>query len=138
MKQWDAFISYASEDRSAVAVPLANKLQAGGITVWLDTLRLRWGDSLSKKIARGLSNSRFGIVIISKSFLAKKWPRKELDALLQLENDGQNVIIPIVHGIDDLDALEAMYPTLADRVFGNTSVGIDELADQVMRTILHP
>ena len=36
LKQWDVFISYASEDREAVARPLAALLRELGVTVWFD------------------------------------------------------------------------------------------------------
>ena len=76
--KWDLFISHASEDKESVAMPLAETLRAAGATVWLDAQELKLGDSLSAKIDDGLSRSRFGVVIISRAFLDKDWPKKEL------------------------------------------------------------
>ena len=97
MKQWDVFISHASEDKEAVAIPLADALKKAGIKVWLDQQELRIGDSLREKIDEGLAKSRFGVVILSPNFLAKSWPRKELNGLMAIEEDGQKVILPVMN-----------------------------------------
>ena len=66
--EWDVFISHASEDKNAIARPLAEALKAHGLRVWYDEFSLTVGDSLRKKIDQGLSNSHFGIVILSVRF----------------------------------------------------------------------
>ena len=68
-KEWDIFISHASEDKTKVARPLAEALRKAGVRVWLDEHQLKVGDSLSEKIDEGLSHSRFGAVILSPAFL---------------------------------------------------------------------
>ena len=83
--KWDVFISHASEDNETVAVPLAKMLGEKGLLVWIDKQQLRLGDSLRRKIDEGLLQSRLGIVILSKSFFFKEWPKKELDALVSRE-----------------------------------------------------
>src|SRR5690349_18227727 len=97
---WDVFISHASEDKDAVARPLAEALTKGGARVWLDEHELKLGDSLTGKIDHGLARSRFGVVILSDHFFAKKWPRAELAGLRAMEEDGKKVILPIWHGVD--------------------------------------
>jgi len=71
-KKWDIFISHASEDKVTVARPLAAALRRAGVRVWLDEHELRVGDSLSEKVDEGLSQSRFGVVILSPGFFAKR------------------------------------------------------------------
>ena len=73
-KQYDVFISHASEDKKDIAVPLYNELSARGMRVWFDEATLQPGDSLTAKINDGLRNSRFGVVILSKMFFEKDWP----------------------------------------------------------------
>jgi hypothetical protein len=46
---WDVFLSHASEDKEAVAVPLRDALTARGVTVWLDKTEMRIGDSLQNR-----------------------------------------------------------------------------------------
>jgi hypothetical protein len=69
--QWDFFISHASEDKLDVARPLSERLVAAGFRVWLDENELSLGDSLRRKIDQGLSRSRYGAVILSRSFFSK-------------------------------------------------------------------
>lgn len=86
----DVFLSHASDDKEAVARPLAAELTARGRSVWLDELSLRVGDTLTSDIDRGLVRSKFGVVILSQSFIAKAWPRMELSGLVALEtSDGR-------------------------------------------------
>jgi hypothetical protein len=137
MKTWDVFISHASEDGQSVAAPLADALRAAGLTVWLDHTELVLGDSLREKIDEGLARSRFGVVILSKSFLAKEWPRKELNGLVGLEADGRKVILPVLHGIDN-GLLMQHSPLLSDRVAASTEQGLDAVAMAIVRAVLQP
>src|SRR5215510_14021870 len=95
--EWDVFISHASEDKSAVVLPLATVLQDRGVRVWYDQWVLTIGDSLLEKIDEGLRKSSFGIVLLSRSFFVKRWPRAELDGLMQREVGGRKVILPVWH-----------------------------------------
>jgi TIR domain len=51
---WDIFICHASEDKEAIARPLANALKQAGLDVWYDEFTLTLGDSLRRKIDYGL------------------------------------------------------------------------------------
>ena len=135
MKRWDAFISHASEDTEAVALPLADALTKAGLRVWLDRTELRVGDSLRRKIEEGLAESRFGIVILSKSFLSKDWPQKELDGLMAIEEAGHKVILPVWHEIGKA-ALAERYPILADRLAADTADGITKVVSELMLVIV--
>ena len=68
---WDVFISHASEDKEGVARPLATMLSERGCRVWLDETEQKLGDSLRAKIDSGLAQSRYGVVILSRSFFSK-------------------------------------------------------------------
>jgi hypothetical protein len=50
---------------------IVESLNTAGISVWFDSLELKWGDSLRAKIDAGLASSRFGIVVLSKHFFCK-------------------------------------------------------------------
>ena len=70
-----------SEDKDAVARPLARELQNRGVRVWIDEGEILLGDSLRRKIDEGLASSRFGLVVLSPSFFDKRWTQWELDGL---------------------------------------------------------
>jgi hypothetical protein len=135
--QWDVFISHASEDKEAVAIPLAKALQGAGLKVWLDKFELHIGDSLREKIDEGLAQSRFGILILSPSFLAKRWPKQELNGMMAIEEAGHKVILPVWHGIDK--AILTQYsPILADRLAADTANGIQSVAAEIIKVVLDP
>jgi len=128
---YDAFISHASEDKEALVRPMAQALQDRGLSVWYDEFALKVGDSLRRSIDRGLSRSRFGIVVLSPSFFAKEWPQYELDGLVEKEIEGQKVILPLWHKVSKNEVL-SYSPTLADRLALSTSqYTIEELADKL-------
>jgi hypothetical protein len=132
--EWDVFISHASEDKDAIARPLADGLISNGLKVWLDELALTVGDSLRRSIDRGLAHSRFGIVIISPDFLRKEWPQKELDGLVAREADGVKVILPVWHKITASE-LRAYSPTLAERVAATSDKGLDYVITELLLAI---
>jgi hypothetical protein len=136
VKLWDAFISHASED-TEVVVLLAEALRRAGLRIWLDQQELRLGDSLSEKIDEGLAASRFGIVVLSPSFLAKRWPRRELNGLVALEDDGRKVILPVWHQLDR-ETLVGYSPILADRLAADTRDGVARVAAEIVRVIVDP
>ena len=70
-REYDVFISHATEDKDSVVRPLAHALRDGGLSVWYDEFELRIGDSLRRKIDTGLAKSRFGVVVLSRSFFGK-------------------------------------------------------------------
>ena len=131
----DAFISHAGDDKATVAEPLARALSADGWNVWLDKLELTVGDSLNQRINTALARSRFGIVILSKAFFSKHWPKRELDALTARETvSGEKVILPVWHGVD-ATYLAEVSPTLADRVGVSTDHGLEYVAQELIRAL---
>ncbi|MCT9077002.1 DUF1883 domain-containing protein [Streptomyces fulvoviolaceus] len=128
---WDVFISHASEDKAAVAKPLADYLQAAGLKVWLDVSELRIGDSLRRKIDRGLARSTFGVIVLSGPFFAKGWPQYELDGLISRHVSGEQNLLPIWHNITK-DEVMAQSPSLADKIARSTAqFTIEEIAREI-------
>jgi len=132
---WDVFISHASEDKAAVVIPLARRLGELGVSVWLDAFELRIGDSLRRKIDAGLAGSRFGIVVLSRSFFCKGWPQYELDGLVTLQVSGKQSLLPIWHEITK-DEVMAQSPSLADKIARSTAhYTIEEIATEIAAVV---
>lgn len=129
---WDVFISHAHEDKTDVARPLAKRLQDNGLRVWIDETELAIGDSLRQKIDEGLSQSRFGVVILSESFFAKKWPQSELSALWSREDSTTKVVLPVWHKINR-DVVATTSPLLADKLAVSTDDGLDAVVDAILK-----
>lgn len=134
-KVYDVFISHASEDKDDLVRPLAHALMGYGLKVWYDEFELKIGDSLRRKIDLGLAHSRFGIVVLSKSFIKKGWTNYELDGIISKANTGEQVVLPIWHGITKQEVIEYS-PSLADKVARNTaSYTVNEIAEEIAELI---
>jgi TIR domain-containing protein len=130
------FISHAGEDKADVARPIAEGLVATGWKVWLDEYELTVGDSLFEDINHGLARSMCGVVVLSESFFAKHWPKRELEALAAKEStSGEKVILPVWHGID-AQYLAFHAPMLADRLGVSTTGGIPYVVEQLTRALV--
>lgn len=102
-KKYDIFISHASEDKDLLVRPLAMILERLSVRVWYDEFSLKLGDSLTTSIDMGLHQSRFGLLVLSKSFLGKNWPDYEYRSLLTRQIDGDKVILPLWYGVTKED-----------------------------------
>lgn len=130
-RNWDVFISHATEDKEAIARPLADALAGEGLKVWYDEFSLKLGDSLRESIDRGLARSRYGIVILSPHFFEKHWPQQELNGLTTREVAGIKVILPVWHNVG-LDEVRAFSPTLADKLAVRTDSGLGNVVKSVL------
>jgi hypothetical protein len=133
-KEWDVFMSHASEDKAGFATALASALRARGLSVWFDDYTLTVGDSLRQKIDEGLARSRFGIVILSPAFFSKHWPQQELNGLAAREVRGVKVILPVWHNLDR-DQVAGYSPMLADRMAVSSASGLEKVVTELIRAI---
>ena len=134
-REFDVFISHASEDKDEVVRPLAEALRQGGLDVWYDEFELRIGDSLRRKIDSGLARSRFGIVVLSQDFFRKGWPNYELDGLVTRAVSGEQVLLPIWHHITKKQLIEYS-PPLADKLARSTATHtVEEIAAEIIEVI---
>jgi hypothetical protein len=114
-QKWDIFMSHASPDKPYVR-ELVAELRKAEITVWFDEDSIAWGESLRPAINKGLINSSYAIVVLSKPFLAeRKWTEHELNGLFAREKIGRFIILPIWHAIEHEDLVN-YDPALSDRL----------------------
>ena len=130
----DVFICHASEDKDAFARPLAEALQEAGLRVWFDEFTLTLGDSLSESIDRGIATSRYGVVVLSKAFFAKKWPRHELNALTTKDVETGKTILPVWHGVTRED-VAGYSPNLADKLAVSTDDGLGNVVSMILQVL---
>lgn len=137
-RTYDVFVSHASEDKDEVVRPLAIALQHAGLSVWYDEFELRIGDSLRRKIDRGLAASRFGIVVLSQAFFGRGWPEYELDGLVTRTVSGEQILLPVWHNISKREVI-AYSPSLADRLARSTTTHtVEEIAAEIVDVIRNP
>jgi hypothetical protein len=135
-KRYHFFLAHASEDKDW-AGPLANYLRGMGFKVWYDDFIIKIGHSVPNKIEEGLSQSLYGILVLSHNFFkeGKRWPRRELDGLIALEDqEGRSLILPILHNIKRSDITKHV-PSLASIRCLNSSMDYRTIADNIIEAI---
>jgi hypothetical protein len=124
------FVCHASEDKADFVVPLVEALKSEGYDVWFDADKLTLGDSLLTKINEGLASCDFGVVVLSRPFFLKHWPKSELDGLFTLETTTRKLILPILKDIN-IEELKASYPMLAGRLVAFSSEGVSAIVSKI-------
>ena len=131
----DVFICHASEDKDECVRPLAELLRSKKLAVWYDEFSLSIGDSLRESIDRGLANSRFGIVVLSPHFFAKRWAQRELNGLVSREiAEDRRLVLPVWHGIGPTEILRHS-PPLADVLAVSTTQGMEFVARELLKRL---
>jgi hypothetical protein len=129
------FISHASEDKNDFVRPLVKELEFDtNYKVWFDEYMLNWGDSLRQEIDKGLKNCDYGIVVLSKHFFAKNWPKAELDALFTLEQNKHKIILPIWKDVTK-EEVASFSPLIAGRFAISAEVGIPNIVKALKQTV---
>jgi hypothetical protein len=131
----DVFISHASEDKAAIARPLAEALRERGCSVWFDEYELDVGWRVSGSIDEGLRTSRYGVIILSPAFMQKRWPQRELAGLLARETgEGKELILPVWHEVTEED-VRAFSAPLVDLYAVDSREGVEQVAKAIVRSI---
>jgi hypothetical protein len=131
-----AFISHDSRDKESIAKPLALKLAGLGIRVWYDEFSLKIGDSLRESIEKGIRETNFCILVITKNFLTNKgWTKAEFNSVFTREIlQKEKIILPIWHDVSPQDVYEYS-PSLVDRLAANWSEGEMSVATKIKNRI---
>jgi TIR domain len=136
--KWDAFMSYAGEDKDMVVTPLMKYLHDLGLKIWFDNER--YPDSDEKKgllyryIHEGIVRSRVGIVVVSPEYVVKEWTTQEYFGL-QLK--GRSKLFLVLHNVtsntlNDLDAeLAKGIKEVGAGVASTAKNSIKEIAQQI-------
>jgi predicted peroxiredoxin len=124
-----AFISHSTTDKPFVR-RLAADLVSNGVKVWLDEQQLLVGDSIPEKIAQGLAESDFFLLVVSKSSVESPWVKKELNNALVHEIERRKVtVLPI-----KLD--EAEVPdSIRDKLYANFTGSYEEGLTRLLKSI---
>ena len=133
--EFDVFICHTTEDKADFVRPLATALRDAGLSVWYDEFELKIGDSLRRKIDKGLAASHFGVVVLSQAFFGRGWPEYELDGLVTQAVSGLQVLLPVWHNVTQHEVMEYS-PSLADRVARSTATHtVEEISAEIVDVI---
>lgn len=120
-----AFISHSAKDKPFVR-KLAADLVANGVKVWLDEQRILVGDSIPEKIAQGLAESDFFLLVVSQNSAESAWVKKELNSALVHEIERRKVtVLPIK--LDDSRMPESVHEKLYADFTDSYENGLEKL-----------
>ena len=68
-----------------------------------------------------MKKAKFGVVILSRSYLSKYWTNYELEGLFQRESNGGKFILPIWHNITKQE-VQKFSPSLAGKMAMSTAI----------------
>jgi hypothetical protein len=131
-----AFISHDSRDKEDFVRPLATSLQRSLCPLWYDEFSLLPGNSLRENIEKGLKTCGKCVLVLSPNFFANEgWGRREFDTIYTREIIEKNrVIVPIWLNVSAKEVYEYS-PILLNTLGIQATVGIEEVARQVMRAL---
>lgn len=132
-EEYDVFVSHAFEDKEDFVDDLVAEMRKLDLKVWYDSDKLKWGDSMREKIDRGLSKSKYGVVVLSPNYIAEQiyWTKAELNGLFQVETINGKTILPIWHNLTKKQVVEYS-PIIADRKAMTTaSMTAEEIANEL-------
>jgi len=135
-KKYDAFISHSSNDKPGFVRPIANYLNNHGAKIWYDEFTLKPGQSLSRTIEKGISESQYGLIVLSKSFFEKPWGEYELKSFNSIELNNPGVIIPLWFNVN-IEDVRNFSPYLADKlaIVNEKSKSINDISLEILKTI---
>ena len=87
----DLFISYASADRDRV-LPVADRLVAAGVTVWLDRHKIDGATHWAEEIVHGIEACKVLLLMCSDASM-RSWAVKQE---LQLAGECQKALLPLM------------------------------------------
>lgn len=99
-KEYDVFISHASQDKYVYVEKLYEALKKLKIRVFYDKEEIEWGDNWKERILRGTQKSEFAIIVISYHFFDKEWTERELEEFMKRQNESnQKIVLPLLYRV---------------------------------------
>ena len=88
------FVSHAHQD-AAFAQQLATDLRQQGWDIWIAPQSIYPGEQWVTAVNRGLEESRIFLLVLTPSAAQSSWVRRETDAAIHLEQQGEIQFIPL-------------------------------------------
>ncbi|MFC0037307.1 toll/interleukin-1 receptor domain-containing protein [Actinomadura rayongensis] len=97
----DVFVSYAPDDREWTRA-LAVRLEAAGLSVWLDEWEIGPSDVVLDRIEQGIGGARNAVMVLSPHAVASPRVRQEYAALMTRSIERGLRFIPLLYGTCDV------------------------------------
>lgn len=130
------FISHATTDKNAIAIPLYEYLKKYNLNPWIDKEGVEYGDSIFNVINRALNNSEYAIVIISPAFVQNEWTNKELESIFTLAREKKIKQLFVVYHNIKREVVIEKYPLISDIRAFDSSEGAEYIAKKIAKIVL--
>ncbi|KAH0708289.1 hypothetical protein KY284_009716 [Solanum tuberosum] len=112
--KYDIFLSFRGEDtRRTFVSHLYKALELRGIHTFKDDERLEAGQSISAELLKAIQESKFAIVIFSKSYASSRWCLEELAHIIKCKKELEQIVIPVFYDVSPSD-VRHQHPPFAD------------------------
>ena len=101
--------------------------------VWIDEQRIKVGDSIPERVAQGVAESDFFLVIMSNNSVGSAWVKKELNQALVHEIEKRRVrVMPLL--LDKVDLPEIIREKKYANFTESYAKGLEELLASIKST----
>jgi hypothetical protein len=94
-----AFVSYSHRDVKRATI-LLSVLKSAGLRIFHDVEHIQPGESIIGRLHDIMSRTPRAILLISESYVASDWARRELDTLVARHRSGKVALLPVL--LDDV------------------------------------
>jgi hypothetical protein len=99
--KYDVFLSFRGEDtRNNFTDHLYKALNDKGIVTFRDEEKLERGKSISPELFKAIEESRFAIVILSRTYASSTWCLDELVKIIECMKVMKTTVLPIFYDVD--------------------------------------
>ncbi|CAN0915131.1 Disease resistance protein Roq1 [Linum grandiflorum] len=104
---YDVFLSFRGADtRTGFTGHLYSALLRDGIHTFLDDKEMETGGEVGPECLRGIEESRFSFVVLSKHYASSTWCLEELVHILKCRRESGHGVWPVFYGVDPSDVEE--------------------------------
>jgi len=94
------FISYSRNDKEFVE-RLTSRLHSQGLSIWIDEKQIKVGQKILHRIKKGILESDYFLIVVSRASVKSNWVSEELDsALYEAISNKPDTILPVL--LDDV------------------------------------
>lgn len=137
MEELDLFISYSNADMENYISPLTDALAKQGISFWLASVEIEWGNKIAMSINDAFRTSKYVLLCLSSNFLGRPWPENEMNAAISIQNEtGVKRIFPLI--LNSKDEVLKRYPIIAGLSYREFSAGVEALTSELTALLKKP
>lgn len=130
--KYDVFITYVIEDWKKVVLPLSHSLAQTGLSVGVNEFEVKGGRPLLDSLNDGLASCRYGILVLSKSMLLKRWRNAVWESATERILSSKKPIFVIWHDVTESDVIYECGEELAKKPARWTgSSSIESIASEI-------